>query len=79
VANIIDVVVTEKETSTEVIDPFHGGDAEALDAPQEILEGYQIPETKVPFISRTLAFFLLRERSGRIIISIIPRSFRELR
>jgi len=79
VANVIDVVVTEKETSAEVIDPFHGGDAEALDAPQEILEGYQIPETEVPFISRTLAFFLLRERSGRIIISIVPRSFSDLR
>lgn len=58
VANVIDVVLTEKETSTEVIDPLYGGDAEALDAPQEILEGYQIPETEVSRVSRSSRGFL---------------------
>lgn len=40
VANITDVVFTEKKTSAKIIDPLHGGDTEALDAPQKILEGY---------------------------------------
>lgn len=44
VANVTDVVVPEKDTAAKVIDTLHGGDTEALDAPQEILEGYQIPE-----------------------------------
>lgn len=60
VANVIDVVVTGKDTSAEVINPLHGGDTETLDAPQEILEGYQIPETeesRVSRIARILAFF----------------------
>jgi len=40
VANVINVVVTEKATSAEVIDSLHRGYTEALDAPQEILESY---------------------------------------
>lgn len=43
VTNVADVIVADEYAAAEVIDPFHGGDAEALDAPQEVLEGYQIP------------------------------------
>lgn len=42
--NVIDVVVTEKDTATKIIDTLHGRDTEALDAPQKIFKGYQIPE-----------------------------------
>lgn len=42
--NVTDVVVAEKDTAAKIIDTLHGSDAEAFDAPQEIFEGYQIPE-----------------------------------
>lgn len=47
VANVADVVVAEEDTAAEVVDTLDGGDTEALNTPQEILEGNQIPEAVV--------------------------------
>lgn len=72
VANVIDVVVAEKETSAEVIDPFHGGDTETLDAPQEILEGYQVPETEEPREEPGIALLVSVRDPDRYLSSSLP-------
>lgn len=67
-ANVADVIVPHKDPTSEIIDPVHGSDAQALDAPQQIFESYQISVTAMHFFY--LQGFLVQMFFIKFIIAI---------